>query len=53
MKSGTKLFQCHDCNDRFTEKVWHCPKCMHHWPESEKQCRNCYRKRFKKQEFGK
>jgi rubrerythrin len=25
-------FICPECQDVFTEQVWHCPVCVHHWP---------------------
>ncbi len=24
-------FICPECQDVFTEQVWHCPVCVHHW----------------------
>ena len=24
-------FVCPECQDVFTEEVWHCPVCVHHW----------------------
>lgn len=35
-------FQCPICNELFDRKVWHCPKCAHHWLLEDTTCKNCY-----------
>jgi predicted RNA-binding Zn-ribbon protein involved in translation (DUF1610 family) len=32
---------CPHCGKAFSEEVWHCPKCDHHWPPSVQKCKNC------------
>lgn len=39
--NAAKTFVC-ECGEEFSEKVWHCKKCDHHWPNSETICRNCH-----------
>ena len=34
-------FYC-DCDEAFSEEVWHCPICAHHWPMGKDQCGNCH-----------
>lgn len=33
-------FKC-DCGEEFSEEVWHCSTCEHHWPMSKEDCSNC------------
>lgn len=35
-------FICPECQDVFTEQVWHCPVCVHHWPLEDDECKNCH-----------
>lgn len=35
-------FKCH-CGEPFTERVWHCPLCHHHWLMKDRECRNCHK----------
>ena len=36
------LFVCPVCKEPFSQKVWHCPKCDHHWPMERTECLNCH-----------
>jgi rubrerythrin len=35
-------FICPECQDVFTEEVWHCPVCVHHWSLEDDECKNCH-----------
>lgn len=30
------------CREEFSERVWHCPVCAHHWPPAITSCKNCH-----------
>ncbi len=34
-------FRC-SCGEEFSERVWHCSECNHHWPMHREECANCY-----------
>lgn len=40
MKLGK--YECPICHETFSEKVWHCPICAHHWPMHREDCWNCH-----------
>ncbi|HXH79550.1 DUF3102 domain-containing protein [Nocardioides sp.] len=33
---------CEDCGELFSEEVWHCAECDHHWPLGRDSCQNCH-----------
>jgi DNA-binding Lrp family transcriptional regulator len=35
-------FICPECSGVFTEEVWHCPVCVHHWPLDDDECKSCH-----------
>jgi len=37
-----KVYTCELCEEEFTEEVWHCPVCAHHWLMTRTECHNCY-----------
>ena len=42
-RDGDTVFECGVCGDQFTEDVWHCPFCSHHWSKQfDSICKNCY-----------
>jgi ParB-like chromosome segregation protein Spo0J len=41
MKLGK--YECPICHETFSEKVWHCPVCAHHWPMHREECWNCHK----------
>jgi len=41
MKLGK--YECPTCHETFSEKVWHCPVCAHHWPMHREECWNCHK----------
>jgi hypothetical protein len=47
--SSMPLFKCKKCSETFSEPVWHCSKCAHHWQIQRHErdghnleCRNCH-----------
>jgi N6-adenosine-specific RNA methylase IME4 len=36
---------CEVCGDVFSERVWHCDACGHHWTMNVDRCKNCYKTR--------
>lgn len=38
------LYECPvlECYELFSEPVWHCPFCAHHWPLERTHCANCH-----------
>lgn len=42
---ATADFCCPDCGELFSEEVWHCRKCAHHWQMHRTECWNCQRPR--------
>lgn len=43
LKQGEK-FAC-SCGELFDVKVWHCPRCNHHWLMNDEECRNCHKEK--------
>jgi len=41
-ESGQTYFTCQQCGDMFSNEVWHCPVCDHHWPMGREDCWNCH-----------
>ncbi len=35
-------FGCRECGESFSEDVWHCRHCDHHWPKDREDCWNCH-----------
>jgi hypothetical protein len=40
-RNDLKPFTC-SCGEAFSEPVWHCPQCAHHWPMGRGECWNCH-----------
>jgi len=36
------VIACEACRETFDIKVWHCPRCDHHWQMHVDECRNCH-----------
>lgn len=43
-KDDQQLYPCPLCEDLFTDPVWHCIGCAHHWlmSDPERTCKNCH-----------
>lgn len=46
--SDRQLFACPLCVEEFSEQVWHCPGCAHHWLMDRAECWNCHKGKQKK-----
>ena len=41
-KALANAYWCPICYEAFSDQVWHCPICAHHWPMSRTSCWNCH-----------
>lgn len=41
-------FECPECDQIFSNEVWHCDFCDHHWQLSQRDCPNCYQDKLDK-----
>jgi hypothetical protein len=39
--AAVSLYVCPTCAQKFTDEVWHCEECGHHWPIEIESCSKC------------
>lgn len=40
--SQEQKYMCRECGEVFSEQVWHCVHCDHHYHAEDDKCGNCH-----------